>query len=178
MLLVISTKAIPLKHRSLPYFMGLYIINIGEGGHRPCIQTFAADQFDDNLPEERAAKSSFFNWWYLGIVLGATMSILVVIYVQESIGWTLGYGLLTIVVAVALGIFLAGKSTYRKEAPLGSPVTKVVQVVVAAFRKRKLSLEKGWSVCEEEEENGTMIKPLARTNQFRYYHVGGFHIYP
>ncbi|XP_076939561.1 protein NRT1/ PTR FAMILY 5.4-like [Bidens hawaiensis] len=167
-LLVISTKAIPLKHRSLPYFVGLYVINIGEGGHRPCIQTFAADQFDDNLPEERAAKSSFFNWWYLGIVLGATMSILVVIYVQESVGWPLGYAILTVVVAVALGIFLAGKSTYRREAPLGSPVTKVVQVVAAAFRKRKLSLEKGWSVCEEEEESDTMIKPLARTNQFRF----------
>ncbi|PWA69691.1 major facilitator superfamily protein [Artemisia annua] len=68
-MLVISAVAIPPKHKALPFILALHVIKIGEGGHRPCIQTFAADQFDDDIPEEKAVKSSFFNWWYLGNVL-------------------------------------------------------------------------------------------------------------
>ncbi|CAI0461861.1 unnamed protein product [Linum tenue] len=57
---------------------------VGEGGHKPCVQTFAADQFDEEKPKEKAAKSSFFNWWYLGIVFGASAAVLLVIYIQVS----------------------------------------------------------------------------------------------
>ncbi|KAL8214649.1 hypothetical protein R6Q57_004098 [Mikania cordata] len=168
-LLVISVEAIPLSHRQLPFFVALYVINIGEGGHRPCIQTFAADQFDNYLPEEKAAKSSFFNWWYLGIVVGATTSILIVIYVQDNIGWGWGFAIPAVVVALALGLFLSRKSAYRREVPVGSPLTKVAQVIIAAFRKRRLILDDGWSMCVEAQENGpSMIQPLARTNQFRF----------
>lgn len=163
-------EAIPLEHRLPPFFLALYIINIGEGGHRPCIQTFAADQFDDHLPEEKAAKSSFFNWWYLGIVLGAISAILVLIYVQDNIGWGWGFAIPALVVAAALGVFLTGTSRYRREVPVGSPLTKVAQVIVAATRKRRLSPENdGFGVCVEAGEGGDdMTRSLARTNQFRY----------
>ncbi|KAF5820690.1 putative proton-dependent oligopeptide transporter family, MFS transporter superfamily [Helianthus annuus] len=165
-MLVISVESIPLEHRLLAFFVALYVINIGEGGHRPCIQTFAADQFDDRLPEEKAAKSSFFNWWYLGIVLGATTSILVVIYVQDNVGWGWGFAIPAIVVALALGVFLFRKNTYRCQDPVGSPFTKVAQVMVAAFRKRRLLPENGWGMCVKAED--TVIHPLAHTNQFRF----------
>lgn len=167
-MLVLSVVVVPLKHRLVPFFVSLYIINIGEGGHRPCIQTFAADQFDDNLPEEKAVKSSFFNWWYVGIVLGATTSILVVIYVQDNIGWGWGFGIPAVVVAVAFGVFLAGKSRYRKEVPVGSPLTKVARVMVAAFKKRRVSLENDFGMCVEAGASGGGVsRSLARTNQFR-----------
>ncbi|KAI3697662.1 hypothetical protein L6452_30757 [Arctium lappa] len=159
-LLVVSVEKIPLKHRVVPLFMALYVINVGEGGHRPCIQTFAADQFDDNLPAE---KSSFFNWWYLGIVIGATTSTVVVIYVQDNIGWGWGFGIPAVVVAVALLVFLVGKTTYRKEVPVGSPLTKVAQVMVAAVRKRRLSQDNQMYVEATET-----TRSLAPTNQFRF----------
>lgn len=82
MLLSLAVSVIPLHYRKAVFFTALYVLAIGEGGHKPCVQTFAADQFDENDPAEKEAKSSFFNWWYLGIVVGASVAILVVIYIQ------------------------------------------------------------------------------------------------
>nr|GEW07191.1 protein NRT1/ PTR FAMILY 5.4 [Tanacetum cinerariifolium] len=168
-MLVISVAIIPVKHRVLPFFIALHVINVGEGGHRPCIQTFAADQFDEDIPEEKAAKSSFFNWWYLGIVFGAIAATLVVSYVQDNRSWVLGYAITTMVVAAAFVVFLAGKSTYRREVKVRNPLTKVARVIVAALRKRKLSLEKEFDMHVEGEESGdAKTRYLARTNQYRF----------
>lgn len=81
-LLCFSVSAIPAGYREAVFFASLYVLSVGEGGHKPCVQTFAADQFDEDTPEEKEAKSSFFNWWYLGIVAGAAAAIFVVIYIQ------------------------------------------------------------------------------------------------
>ncbi|KAH6824501.1 SNF2 domain-containing protein / helicase domain-containing protein / F-box family protein [Perilla frutescens var. hirtella] len=129
-LLTLAVSTVPPHIRHTVFFIALYILTVGEGGHKPCVQTFAADQFDESIAEEKAAKSSFFNWW-----------------------------------------------SYRQQAPVGSPFTRVAQVVVAAFRKRRLSYTDGRGVCVEDDEGrdvimeggaGGGIQTLARTNQFRF----------
>ncbi|XP_057498792.1 protein NRT1/ PTR FAMILY 5.4-like [Actinidia eriantha] len=173
-LLTLSVTKIPFQHCQTVFFLALYILSVGEGGHKPCVQTFAADQFDEDLPEEKAAKSSFFNWWYLGIVVGATTAILVVIYVQDYIGWGIGFGMLAVVVAAALGLFLVGKGSYRREVPVGSPFTRVAQVLVAAARKWRVSeTRESYGVWfddsnSEDVGGGPKVGTLARTSQFRF----------
>ena len=83
-LLILSVSVIPWHYRKALFFFALYILAVGEGGHKPCVQTFAADQFDQNLPEEKKAKSSFFNWWCFGIMVGATSAIIVVVYMEVN----------------------------------------------------------------------------------------------
>ncbi|KAJ9128848.1 hypothetical protein P3X46_034416 [Hevea brasiliensis] len=175
--LTVSTT-IPMSHRESVFFLSLYILAIGEGGHKPCVQTFAADQFDEEKPEEKSAKSSFFNWWYLGIVASATAAVLVVVYVQDNVGWTEGFGMMAGVVAAALVIFLVGIKRYRKEAPVGSPYTAVMQVLIAAARKRQVDgTGQGWGICYEnydkdgadlEVHGQPRLRTLARTKQFRF----------
>lgn len=79
------SDAVSLSRREALFFVAIYVLAVGEGGHKPCVQTFAADQFDEALPNEKKAKSSFFNWWYLGIVFGSTAAIFVVIYIQVGL---------------------------------------------------------------------------------------------
>lgn len=82
--LILSVSVIPSDYRKSTFFTALYVLAIGEGGHKPCVQTFAADQFDEDLPAEKMAKSSFFNWWYLGITVGATIAVFLIPYLQVA----------------------------------------------------------------------------------------------
>lgn len=84
-LVSLSVSVVPDNIRKSLFFVALYIFSVGEGGHKPCVQTFAADQFNDYSPEEREAKASFFNWWYLGIVFGSSAAILLIIYIQVCV---------------------------------------------------------------------------------------------
>nr|GMD65372.1 protein NRT1/ PTR FAMILY 5.4-like [Ipomoea batatas] len=139
------------------------------------ILTFAADQFDEDLPAEKEAKSSFFNWWYLGILVGATLAVLVVIYVEDFVGWTIGYGMLAAATVLALAVFLAGSRTYAREAPVGSPFTRVAHVVAAAVRKRRLSEERDgrgiWKIDEPFWKRVSLLLSHSRWAFTIYYYA-------
>ena len=75
------------------FFISLYLVAVGQGGHKPCVQAFGADQFDGEDPVECRAKSSFFNWWYFGICAGSSVAMLIVSFVQENLSWGLGFGI-------------------------------------------------------------------------------------
>ncbi|ONK70805.1 uncharacterized protein A4U43_C04F1720 [Asparagus officinalis] len=117
------------------FFAGLYILALGNGGTKPNISTIGADQFDDFDPKERAHKLSFFNWWMFSIFLGTLFANTVLVYLQDNVGWTVGYGLPTLGLVISVVIFLAGTPFYRHKLPQGSPFTRMSRVIVAATRK-------------------------------------------
>lgn len=94
-------------------FFALYLVALGQGGHKPCVQAFGADQFDGQNPEESKAKSSFFNWWYFFMCSGVFISLLVLTYIQDNLSWSLGFGIPCIVMICSLAIFWLGSRTYR-----------------------------------------------------------------
>ncbi|XP_004307113.1 PREDICTED: protein NRT1/ PTR FAMILY 5.4-like [Fragaria vesca subsp. vesca] len=171
LLTVTVSSVIPLHLRKSIFFVALYLLSVGLSGHKPCVQTFAADQFSEESAEERKAKSSFFNWWYLGIVVGGSTAVLVVVYIQDNVSWTAGFGILTVSIVVALIIFLLGTKKYLKQGPLGSPFTKVAQVFVAAVKKRHTKVSPGDDLGQYLRDDKSQQQPhtaLVHTNQFRF----------
>ncbi|CAE5958257.1 unnamed protein product [Arabidopsis arenosa] len=134
----------PLFWVNLLFFCSLYLVAIGQGGHKPCVQAFGADQFDVEDPKERISRGSFFNWWFLSLSAGITLSIIVVVYVQDNVNWALGFGIPCLFMVMALALFLLGRKTYRY--PRGdheekkNAFARIGRVFLVAFKNRKLKL--------------------------------------
>uniref|UniRef100_A0A6N2N272 Uncharacterized protein n=1 Tax=Salix viminalis TaxID=40686 RepID=A0A6N2N272_SALVM len=94
--------------------------------------------FDDFHPEEKVYKLSFFNWWMFSIFFGTLFANTVLVYIQDNVGWALGFGLPTLGLVISVAIFLAGTPFYRHRQPAGSPFARMAKVIVAALRKWKV----------------------------------------
>nr|CAN73408.1 hypothetical protein VITISV_024373 [Vitis vinifera] len=128
----------PRKVHEVVFFLAIYLISIGTGGHKPALESFGADQFDDDYSEERKKKMSYFNWWNFGLCSGLLIGVTVIVYVQDHVSWGVADIILSVVMAVTIVIFCVGRPFYRYRKPMGSPLTPLLQVLVAAIAKRKL----------------------------------------
>ncbi|KAG6418560.1 hypothetical protein SASPL_120764 [Salvia splendens] len=121
------------------FYTSLYIIGIGAGGTKPNISTFGADQFDDLNPHEKKLKASFFNWWMFSAFTGALFATLGLVYIQENLGWGLGYGIPTVGLIFSLIIFYVGTPLYRhKVRRTRKPAKDLLRVVVTALANARL----------------------------------------
>ncbi|XP_028771464.1 protein NRT1/ PTR FAMILY 8.2-like [Neltuma alba] len=121
-------------------FLALYLIALGTGGIKPCVSSFGADQFDDADEAEKEKKGSFFNWFYFSINVGALIAASVLVWIQDNVGWGLGFGIPAVAMAVAVVFYFSGTRLYRHQKPGGSPLTRLFQVVVASLRKHKVDV--------------------------------------
>ncbi|KAJ6422160.1 hypothetical protein OIU84_027162 [Salix udensis] len=120
------------------FFFSVYLVAVGQGGYKPCVQAFGGDQFDGQDLEESKTKSSFFNWWYFSISVGVTMALIVLVYIQENLSWSLGFGIPCIVLVASLLVFLLGSRTYRFSVKENNknPFMRIGQVIVRAIKNR------------------------------------------
>ncbi|CAN6305660.1 unnamed protein product [Urochloa humidicola] len=177
MLVLIASASLPVStldsnvHRPLVY-LGLYLAAIAGGGVKPCTATLGADQFDPNDPVELAKKSSFFNWYFFLITTSSLLSGTVIVWLQENVGWGVGYVIPTVLMLLCFIAFLAASRVYRFKKMGVSPIMSIFQVVVAAVRNRHLHLPDDNSLLYEitssppEDDAGHKIN---HTNQFRFF---------
>ncbi|KAF6161093.1 hypothetical protein GIB67_007734 [Kingdonia uniflora] len=128
----------PKKLHEVIFFLALYLISVGTGGHKPALESFGADQFDDDHKEERMKKLSYFNWWNFGLCCGLLFGVTLIVYVQDYTSWAAADVILTVVMAMSIVVFCTGRRFYRYRLPEGSPLTPMLQVLVAALAKRNL----------------------------------------
>ncbi|WOL08400.1 hypothetical protein Cni_G17153 [Canna indica] len=158
-----------LRLHEIIFFLALYMVSVGTGGHKPSLESLGADQFDDNHAAERKKKMSYFNWWNFALCSGIILGVTVIVYIEDTVGWWLAYILLTAVMCVSLVIFVAGRPFYRYRAPEGSPFTPMLQVVVAAVAKRGIPLpsDEG-ELYEVPKTQQTEKRLLYHTNKLRF----------
>ncbi|KAL9414403.1 hypothetical protein AB3S75_042804 [Citrus x aurantiifolia] len=114
----------------------LYITGFGAAGIRPCVSSFGADQFDERSKDYKTHLDRFFNFFYLSVTVGAIVAFTLVVYIQMEHGWGSAFGALAIAMGISNMLFFIGTPLYRHRLPGGSPLTRVAQVIIAAFRKR------------------------------------------
>ncbi|KAJ4972276.1 hypothetical protein NE237_005375 [Protea cynaroides] len=152
------------------FYAALYIIAIGAGGTKSNISTFGADQFDDFNPHEKKLKASFFNWWMFSSFLGGLFATMGLVYIQENLGWGLGYGIPTVGLILSLLIFYMGVPNYRHKARKSkNPARDLIRVLITAFINRKHRLPTDLSQLHELEPQHYMI-----TGKRRVHHTPSF----
>ncbi|CAO1942440.1 unnamed protein product [Urochloa humidicola] len=122
------------------FYVSLYLVALAEAGHKPCAQAFGADQFDQHDPKESVSRSSFFNWWYFGMCSGTAATTMVSSYIQDNVGWGLGFGIPCLVMVFALLAFLLGTRNYRYYTSTeSSPFARLARASTALIRGTKSS---------------------------------------
>lgn len=152
-------------------FASLYLVALGTGGIKPCVSSYGADQFDDADETERNHKSSFFNWFYFSINVGALVAASLIVWIQVHIGWGWGFGIPAAAMAIAVVSFFSGTRIYRYQKPGGSPLTRISQVIVASVRKYQVPLPDDNSQLYECEDMKSVIvgsRKLDHTNGLRF----------
>ncbi|KAF5770223.1 putative proton-dependent oligopeptide transporter family [Helianthus annuus] len=78
--------------------------------------------------------------------------------IQEYIGWGWGWSL----GVPSIVAFVFGYPLYRNMYPSGSPFTRLVQVCVAAYKKRNLPMVSDAKMLHENEEHDASISVAGR----------------
>ncbi|KAM7256538.1 hypothetical protein ACFE04_012279 [Oxalis oulophora] len=145
--------------QTILFFFALYLVAVAQGGHRPCVQAFGADQFD----EDDRDKSSFFNWWFCCTSGAVVVSLFILSYIQDNLSWVLGFGIPCIVMVLALVVFLLGTKTYRFSVT-GSeenPFVRIGRVFITAAKNCRTT-----SISNEIEAGGFLL--YQASEQFKF----------
>ncbi|CAK8570122.1 unnamed protein product [Lathyrus sativus] len=122
-------------------FVSLGLISIGAGCVRPCSIAFGADQLTvmENSDVGRIL-DSYFNWYYTSVAVSGIIALSVIAYIQENLGWKIGFGVPAVLMLISAFCFIVGSPYYVKVRPSESLLTNFIRVVVVAIKNRKLSL--------------------------------------
>jgi proton-dependent oligopeptide transporter, POT family len=105
------TMAIP---GSLPFYLGVSILIVGNGFFKPNISTMVGALYR----KDDSRRDAGFSLFYSGINIGALLSGLTIAYIGTSISWSLGFASAGVCMLMGLGLFIF---TQKKLGPIGLP---------------------------------------------------------
>ncbi|CAK8539469.1 unnamed protein product [Lathyrus sativus] len=136
----------------LVLYLALYVTALGTGGLKSSVSGFGSDQFDESDKDEKKGMIKFFSWFYFFVSIGSLAAVTVLVYIQDNIGRDWGYGICAVAIVVAVLVYLSGTRKYRIKQLVGSPLTQIAVVFVAAWRKRHMQLPSDSSLLYEEDD--------------------------
>ncbi|WJX35779.1 hypothetical protein P8452_23729 [Trifolium repens] len=111
------------------------LMSIGAGGIRSSSLAFGVDQLSKQ-DENAGIKEGYFSWYYASVAVASLLGLSVVVYIQDNMGWTVGFGVPVVLMFIAtLSFFLATPFYVMLEAKKNT-LTGLAQVLVASYRNR------------------------------------------
>lgn len=167
------TPCVPANNTQLMVlYLALYITALGTGGLKSSVSGFGSDQFDESDKAEKKQMVKFFSWFFFFISIGSLAAVTVLVYIQDNVGREWGYGICACAIVIALLVFLSGTRLYRFKKMVGSPLTQIAVVFVAAWRNRHLKLPSDPSLLFDvdgiaNEARSKTKQRLPHSKQFR-----------
>ncbi|KAM9486045.1 solute carrier family 15 member 2 [Clarias gariepinus] len=148
--------------------IGLVLIAFGTGGIKPCVAAFGGDQFEEEHTEERR---KFFSIFYMSINAGSVLSTLITPILRGDVQcfggdcYALAFGVPAVLMMVALVVFIAGGTLYKKSPPEGNVLLNVCKCIGFAIRNRWRSSKKSpkrnhWLDWAEEKYSKEVIQEI------------------
>ncbi|KAI7752559.1 hypothetical protein M8C21_016971 [Ambrosia artemisiifolia] len=135
-------------------------MSIGAGGVRPCSLAFGADQIDskDNSKRERMLES-FFGWYYSTAIMAVMIALTAIVYIQDHHGWRVGFGIPVILMFFSTFLFVVAYPLYYKIKVEKSLFTSFCQVILVAWKNRRLELPNSVNGSWYNKNDANITKP-------------------
>ncbi|CAF3600406.1 unnamed protein product [Rotaria sp. Silwood1] len=117
--------------------IGLALISFGTGGIKPCVSAFGADQISLTNPRRL---SRFFAFFYFAINSGSLLSTIITPILRSQVHcfgydcYTLAFGVPSLLMLIAIIIFIAGTSLYKRVPPKENIIVRFIAVILRAIR--------------------------------------------
>ncbi|BAS89848.1 Os04g0491350 [Oryza sativa Japonica Group] len=121
-------------------YLSLLMFAIGEGCMRDCVPALGEDQFSNDDPEASHLRSNFLSWLKSANSLGALIGLVFLVWIEKNLGWDIGFLLCALIVIVGLLIAASGLPFYGMRKLNGSPLTRILQVLVTSSKKRQAAV--------------------------------------
>nr|GMD92385.1 protein NRT1/ PTR FAMILY 6.2-like [Ipomoea batatas] len=146
-------------------YASLYLMAVGTGGLLPNVSAFISDQFDQKNEKEKADLRNFFNYFFFLFAMAALLAVTLLVYVQDEYPKNWGYGVFSLLMLIAILMFLSGTRTYRYKKLIKSPMVPIVQVFAAAIKKRKYQVPASVEQLYEDNPESSRIQ---HTDQYKF----------
>ncbi|XP_054828709.1 solute carrier family 15 member 3 [Eublepharis macularius] len=153
-------QQLPSQYCAPVMYTGLLFLALGISSVKANLTPFGVDQVTDL---GRDATRRFFNWFYWSINFGAVISLLVVAYIQQNVGFLIGYAIPAVCLTFALVVFLLAAPSFVTKPATGSQVSIMFRL---AFKSsccgqtlRKMPIKVKGSNFQSGEETGPLSGP-------------------
>ncbi|KAK6161851.1 hypothetical protein DH2020_001692 [Rehmannia glutinosa] len=158
--------------------VSLALVSIGAGGIRSSSLAFGANQLQKEDSQENSGVSgSYFSWYYATYTFAVFIGLTVVVYVQDNMGWNVGFAVPAMLVMFGTLLFFLGSPMYVEVPSKSSLLIGLVQVVVASYRNRHFTLPSDTRTVMYNYNNGP--GPAFPSGKLRFYYTNDliYHVY-
>ncbi|XP_035702259.1 peptide transporter family 1 isoform X2 [Folsomia candida] len=168
----------PLNLPAIPLTMiGLFLMALGTSGMKPCVAPFGGEQF--KLPAQAKYLQQFFSVFFFAVTVGNMISTIITPVFRRDIQcfgigcYPLAFGVPSVTMLFAVGVFVSGKSLYKINPPAGNMLVKVVRCITHALVNKKYSDQEksNWLDYADDKFDAGLINDIKMLLRVLVYYI-------